>query len=372
MSVDKNNIEELFKSTFEHFESEVDPAVWQQIQSGISSGATSSSGLAGAAGKSVVKSVVKWVAAVGVGGTLAVGSYVYFSEGNESNQVGNNEIHSIEKNETKAPAEVPQEVPEENAEVIPHEQLEDAPKAASPAEDINEPTIAKKSDDRPAGQQTIITEQKDQAPVEEQVVIKPEKTNDSQVSDIATDTENSSTQKTNKALPIAKISASVTKGKLPLEVQFENLGSAGHCSWFIKGTGIQLESSKVQHIFDEAGSFWVILALEDEYHQLVMDSVKITVEADYHIECPKVITPNGDGSNDVWEITAKNLSEIHWYIVNRAGQVVFEWDSLGGFWDGRDKNGNQVPVGSYFYVIEGKTLDGNPIYPEKGVINLFK
>lgn len=374
MSVDKNNIEELFKSTFENFESEVDPSVWQQVQANLQSGSASSPDLMNTAGQSVVKSAIKWAAAVGIGGAVVVSSYVLLSDDEQASpsDVSEQQIEQIEEVESATLTDESDKIsiPEEPRAIqnkdIQQEVVQDRENPSESSSLDAEETVQDLTQD--AG-----IDLNESNVVNAPVVTSNESTSETEVINVEESIVESKSEETSVAsLPKAKITANKTKGKLPLEVQLRNTGTPGNCSWFIKGTGIQWESNQVEHIFERSGSYWVILAVEGENHQLAMDSIQITVEADYKINYPKVFTPNGDGSNDTWKIQAENLSEIHWYIMNRAGQIVFEWDSLEGFWDGRDRSGNMVPEGAYFFVIEGKTATGDPIYPEKGVVNIFK
>ncbi len=74
-------------------------------------------------------------------------------------------------------------------------------------------------------------------------------------------------------------------------------------------------------------------------------------ETSYSI--PNAFTPNGDGVNEKWVITAlKDKPDCIVQVFTRAGRKIFE--SEKGYkepWDGRDPDGNVVPVGSYFYLI---------------------
>ncbi|MDI1321804.1 MAG: gliding motility-associated C-terminal domain-containing protein [Algoriphagus sp.] len=84
--------------------------------------------------------------------------------------------------------------------------------------------------------------------------------------------------------------------------------------------------------------------------------------------CPKFIipnafTPNGDGLNETFMAFDNPFSEcprfvlgVEIFIVNRWGVEVFTYNSLESAendvfirWDGRDKNGNELPAGTYFY-----------------------
>lgn len=72
---------------------------------------------------------------------------------------------------------------------------------------------------------------------------------------------------------------------------------------------------------------------------------------------PNVITPNGDGVNDLFTI---DFEFDQLLIFNRWGEVVFESSSNTISWDGNDTNGNPVAEGVYFYVIEaGERVQGN-------------
>jgi len=82
------------------------------------------------------------------------------------------------------------------------------------------------------------------------------------------------------------------------------------------------------------------------------------------LEIPTVITPNGDGYNDVWRIRNIELyPNARVQIFDRWGKVVF--NSQGGYsnpWDGTYK-GRLLPMDSYHYIIDlgdgSKPLLGN-------------
>ncbi|MCG3167456.1 MAG: hypothetical protein POELPBGB_03248 [Bacteroidia bacterium] len=78
----------------------------------------------------------------------------------------------------------------------------------------------------------------------------------------------------------------------------------------------------------------------------------LTVEVSPGIEFPDGITPNNDGINDTWIIDfINNFPEAEVMVYNRWGQELFYSKGYGTPWDGKYK-GNDLPVGTYYYVID--------------------
>jgi len=72
----------------------------------------------------------------------------------------------------------------------------------------------------------------------------------------------------------------------------------------------------------------------------------------------------------VFHIKGTNIKTLHAKIINRWGQVLFEWNDLNAGWDGRYK-GMDVGAGAYFYVVTVVYEDGN-VEERKGALELIK
>lgn len=72
------------------------------------------------------------------------------------------------------------------------------------------------------------------------------------------------------------------------------------------------------------------------------------------IKIPNAFSPNGDGINDVWNVTYLNdYPNCTVEIFDRYGRIVFKTVGYNRPWDGK-RDGNPVPVGVYYYIIDPK------------------
>ena len=89
----------------------------------------------------------------------------------------------------------------------------------------------------------------------------------------------------------------------------------------------------------------------------------ITFYVNINQDCDIIVyngfTPNGDGLNDFWIIdNIEKFPNNKVYIFNRWGNKIFqttEYNNTNNVWDGK-LNGQLVPSGTYFYVIESELL----------------
>lgn len=89
------------------------------------------------------------------------------------------------------------------------------------------------------------------------------------------------------------------------------------------------------------------------------DTVVITMK---DLFIPQGFSPNGDGVNDVFEVTGMSAfpgSTLE--VFNRWGQLVYANNAYANEWDGRSNNGGQLPDDTYFHVLnltDGTTYKG--------------
>ena len=73
---------------------------------------------------------------------------------------------------------------------------------------------------------------------------------------------------------------------------------------------------------------------------------------------PRGISPNGDGDNDTFDLTGLGAKQVS--IFNRYGREVYSYSgNYTNQWNGNDKDGSNLPDGTYFYNITFQ--DGNSV-----------
>jgi len=101
------------------------------------------------------------------------------------------------------------------------------------------------------------------------------------------------------------------------------------------------------------------------------DSAQVTIEVVLNVNypIPNLITPNGDGFNDVWDLSLiPGIETAEIFVLNRYGWEVFKTKEYKNNWDGKFK-GEILPDGAYVYIIDFKNPERQII---RGVLNIIK
>ena len=71
------------------------------------------------------------------------------------------------------------------------------------------------------------------------------------------------------------------------------------------------------------------------------------------IEMPNTFSPNDDGINDYWSLNFPNYEQASLVIFNKWGNQIWEFNGGNNMnWDGKTKDGLDIPSGTYYYTIE--------------------
>lgn len=102
--------------------------------------------------------------------------------------------------------------------------------------------------------------------------------------------------------------------------------------------------------------------------QIIESMAADTLDGD--LDIPNVFTPNGDGTNDYFEVTTDGSTVYEFTVFTRSGSRIYHSISPRIFWDGKSTGGEELSEGIYYYVIEE---EGDPErFGEAGFIHLFR
>ncbi len=132
-------------------------------------------------------------------------------------------------------------------------------------------------------------------------------------------------------------------------------------TWIVDGFVIS-EEAELSYQFHAAGEYEVVLTTinvagcEYQNHQSIYLNDGFSPDEFW---APNVITPNGDGINDVFRVMPadQNCLEYEIRIFNRWGMRVYVSTHNGIPFSGRNNSGQELPDGIYFYVLESAQID---------------
>jgi gliding motility-associated-like protein len=316
----KNNIEDLFKDSFENFEAEVSPSVWSNIQTALK-------GIGiGLLGKAILNKVgTNTIVAVISSAAAIITTVLVINWGKTPNKPVATNVAPKKTIERPKPAKV-DEI---------KEFLSTTPEVQNPVENTE------KAKENSSG---TITIKKDQ------------------IKEVIKEYSN---------LPVASISASPIGGTVPLIINLSNNGNGTINKWDF-GDGQKENGVNPVHVYDTPGIYTVRLTSINADGKTSVDSVKIEVTGNSSISSiPASFSPNGDGVNDILTFKSKFIANINSIIVDKKGKPVYTWDGIDFQWNGKDQKGNSVAEGTYFYIINAVGVDGKK-FEQKGSIILTR
>ncbi|MFT7158754.1 MAG: gliding motility-associated-like protein [Parvicella sp.] len=163
-------------------------------------------------------------------------------------------------------------------------------------------------------------------------------------------------------VPVAHIVTNTTEGEVDLDVIFSDTSSGMGLTYYWDFGTDNMDYDTVTpttFTYTDFQQYEVVLTITDQYGCIATDTVVINALELSAIEVPNIFTPNGDGDNDYFNVRGGGIKNISGNIMNRWGQVVYEWDSQFGGWDGHSVSGSKAAEGTYFYFINVDFNDGH-------------
>ena len=169
------------------------------------------------------------------------------------------------------------------------------------------------------------------------------------------DPANGSTTVTINNPPVIAFSCDTTGQSRTMAFKIKTTASSLKNTWSF-GDGDTSTENNPTHKYGAPGTYNVSLTSVDKNG--CANSVDSTIVITASSKVPNVFTPNGDGQNDYFMISA-NGARLKLEIFNRWGYKMFSRTGTENIvWDGYNPQGTLVSPGTYFYVItveEGTT-----------------
>ena len=109
-------------------------------------------------------------------------------------------------------------------------------------------------------------------------------------------------------------------------------------------------------------------ALTAEQILLIESMAADSVDSD--LDVPNVFTPNGDGTNDYFEVSTDGTTVYEFTVFTRNGSRIYHSLSPRIFWDGNSTGGEELSEGIYYYVIEEE--GDSERFEKAGFIHLYR
>lgn len=127
------------------------------------------------------------------------------------------------------------------------------------------------------------------------------------------------------------------------------------------GDGSASGAEAPTHTYTQPGTYMVKLTTIDD-----KGCVSVVEHGPYQVVEPglfvaNVLTPNGDGKNDVFRVAFEGQTAVSFQIIDRWGRVIFEGASVNDVWNGQMPDGTPAAAGVYFYqvTVGSKILKGD-------------
>jgi len=158
-----------------------------------------------------------------------------------------------------------------------------------------------------------------------------------------------------------------------------NLGDSVVLNGTVSGSSVNFSWSPTSFINDIHSKTPTVYPPEDAVYTLTVNSevgcgsssssAIVKVYKDVYV--PSAFTPNNDGKNDVFRVTAAdNYKRFKLLVCNRWGQVIFETADINKGWDGRFRD-VQLASDVYVYYLEIVTASNKKV-SKKGTITLIR
>lgn len=345
-----SNIEELFKHKFDGFQADVNPQIWANIQAGIGTTATVTTGL----------SVGVKIGLITGGIAAASLATWYFGFYEPSGDTVNKENPTITQTQTTEPQTA-------TGETIIYVTDENDPAIIENKEQIENELKSYQSQNNQQDNQG--SNQASNNNVEEGA----QNSGNNSSTNNESATVNQQDDRSNQHIPVQDVQVAESSPNARMEYTQSNVFAPSIISFNSNATdykevrwdfgdGSTANGTETKHTFSKAGTYKVTMTVIGKGKVNYQESQEITVKSKSSIDnIPNVITPNGDRINDYFSVKTTDIETFQITITDQRGNEIFASNDTEFVWDGTNYDGQTVERGMYFYVIIAEGKDGSVI-----------
>jgi gliding motility-associated-like protein len=165
--------------------------------------------------------------------------------------------------------------------------------------------------------------------------------------------------------------ASIINIQSPTVNFIDKSGNCNNWNWFFGDGFTSTAAGSTSHAYSDTGNFKVMLIVDTL--GICFDTAYATlwVRNKYEVFMPTSFSPNEDGRNDRYIPYMTGIKSFEMAIFDRWGNKVFESNALNKMWDGKNRNGEPMPLGVYIVSLVAKDNDGYK-HEEKATITLMR
>jgi gliding motility-associated-like protein len=113
------------------------------------------------------------------------------------------------------------------------------------------------------------------------------------------------------------------------------------------------------HLYGDTGTFTVKYIVTNAITGCESETEKTVIVTPYfRLFIPSAFSPNGDGLNDIFEISGSAIEKYDLNIFDRWGGKMHQSANINQPWEGKVNGGYEAPQGAYVYVIIVKDVKG--------------
>lgn len=393
----ENNIEKIFQDGFENYQPEVNPDIWNSIESRVQAGGNTppqSDGGSSSVVQSLVKSTQLWVATtiitVGVVTTIAVINN--FNDDTEQSPV----TSSNQENTTKEKQKDLQNTPQQDSQEEPGEL--DQPVVQDTVNNTIDRSESQGSTSPVENSASSTSSESNSSIKNENVTSTTNTTNTNEVSgneisENASETNNEKeSSSTHDNPPVQKtidFSRSIVSNSESFSVgsestfKLDNTSEVEKMNWYLNGKRVSSNSSAgIQ--FDSEGNQLIEAEVVFSNGKEKIYDYTAHVKASSYLgqfepgsiksglgQLPNTFSPNSDGKNDFFSVESKNIASFNIIIFDAKGQMVFGSEKANFKWDGNDRFGKPLEEKQFRYSIRAVGKDGQQ-YQTEGQLIIYR